>query len=79
MSENLREIINGGMLPRYNGRKVSIIGLVTKVNPNHLTFDIRAVDDVCIKIILPKPYKDPIEGHVEVSLIYRYRFCCYLN
>ncbi|KAF5308531.1 hypothetical protein FQR65_LT06196 [Abscondita terminalis] len=66
MCENLREIINGAMMPQYIGKKVSVTGLVTKVNPNGLTFDIRSVDDVSVKVNLRKPHTNPLEGHVEV-------------
>ncbi|KAF2897786.1 hypothetical protein ILUMI_08373 [Ignelater luminosus] len=66
MSENLREIVTGDMLPGYNGKKVSVTGLVTHINPNGLTFDIRTVDDVLVKVNLRKPNRDPLEGYVEV-------------
>ncbi|KAK5645441.1 hypothetical protein RI129_006815 [Pyrocoelia pectoralis] len=64
--ENLREIVNGAMLPQYNGKKVSITGLVTKVNPNGITFDMRSSDDKIVKVNLRKPHSNILEGHVEV-------------
>ncbi|KAF5292019.1 hypothetical protein FQA39_LY14136 [Lamprigera yunnana] len=65
-TENLREIVTGAMLPRYIGKKVSVTGLVTKVNPNGLTFDIRSTDDVVVKVNMRRPRTNPLEGHVEV-------------
>lgn len=64
--ENLREITNGALLPQFNGKKVSITGLVTNVNPNGLTFDMRSCDDIAIKVNFRRPFKDILEGYVEV-------------
>lgn len=66
VEENLREIVNGAMLPQYNGKRVSITGLVTKLNPNGITFDMRASDDTVVKVNLRKPHSNTLEGHVEV-------------
>lgn len=74
MSENLREIVNGGMLSQFMGKRVTIIGLVTNVNANGLTFDIKAVDDVTVKVNLRQPNQDALTGHVEVSGLFSLMF-----
>lgn len=58
---------NGTLLPQFNGKKVCIVGLVSNMNPNGLTFDINTVDDVTVKVNLRKPQRDLLEGYVEVS------------
>lgn len=67
MIASSREIVNGSMMPQYTGKKVSVTGLVTKINPNGLTFDVRAMDDVEIKVNLKRPNNDILEGLVQVS------------
>ncbi|KRT79361.1 hypothetical protein AMK59_7349, partial [Oryctes borbonicus] len=64
--ENIREIVNGQQLPQFIGKKVSIVGLVTNVNSNCITFDITTTDSKPIKVNLKKPYNDLLEGYVEV-------------
>ncbi|GJQ75806.1 hypothetical protein Trydic_g17875 [Trypoxylus dichotomus] len=65
-TENIREIVNGQQLAQFIGKKVSVTGLVTNVNPNCITFDITTVDNKPIKVNLKKPYNDLLEGYVEV-------------
>lgn len=67
MGDNLREICNGALLPRFTGKKVSVVGLVTQVNPNGLTFDMRTTDDVVVKVNFKKPFMNALEGYVEVQ------------
>lgn len=63
---NLREIVNGSFLPKYNGRKVSVIGFVLKMEPSGTAFELRTVDDHIIKIMLKRPINDPLTDYVEV-------------
>lgn len=63
---DMGERTNGMLLPQFNGKKVCIVGLVTNVNPNGLTFDINTVDDVSVKVNLRKPQRDILEGYIEV-------------
>ncbi|KAI4460752.1 replication protein a3 [Holotrichia oblita] len=65
-TENIREIVNGQQLPQFIGKKVSVTGLVTNINPNCITFDISTTDNKTIKVNLKKPYNDLLEGYVEV-------------
>lgn len=65
--QNLREIINGKLLPQYNDKRVSIIGLVDNVAPNGLNFTMKTVDEVEVKVNLRKPAKD-LRGYVEVRI-----------
>lgn len=67
MSEStLGDRVNGTLLPQFNGKKVCIVGLVSNMNPNGLTFDMNTVDDVTVKVNLRKPQRDILEGYVEV-------------
>ncbi|XP_022917538.1 replication protein A 14 kDa subunit-like [Onthophagus taurus] len=66
MPENLREIVNGAQLPQFINQKVSLTGLITNVNPNGLSFDVRSTDDVLIKVNLKRPNRNVLEGYVEV-------------
>lgn len=63
------ERTNGTLLPQFNGKKVCIVGAVSNMNPNGLTFDINTVDDVSVKVNLRKPQRDILEGYVEVSYL----------
>lgn len=65
---NLYEIVNGALLPQFNGKKVNITGLVTQINPNGLIIDIRTVDDVPLKVNFKKPFRDNLEGFIEVLI-----------
>lgn len=62
------ERTNGTLLPQFNGKKVCIVGLVSNMNPNGLTFDINTVDDVTVKVNLRKPQRDVLEGYIEVGV-----------
>lgn len=66
-TENIREIVNGEQLPQFNGRKVSVTGLVTNVNANCITFDISTTDSKTVKVNLKKPFSDLLDGYVEVN------------
>ncbi|XP_018319701.1 uncharacterized protein LOC108733138 [Agrilus planipennis] len=65
-TKNKRDIINGALLTEFAERKVSIIGSIVNAAPNGLTFEMRTTDDVLLKVILKKPYKDLLEGYIEV-------------
>lgn len=65
-TEHLREVVNGTLLPQYNGKKVSLTGLVTNVAPNGMSFEMNTVDDVTVKVNLKKPQKDIARTYVEV-------------
>ncbi|CAH0554974.1 unnamed protein product [Brassicogethes aeneus] len=64
--DNIRDIINGAQLSRFTGKKVSILGHVTESAPNGMSFQLRAVDNVVVKINLKTPLDAPLEGYVEV-------------
>lgn len=66
-TENIREIVNGQQLSQFIGKKVSLTGLITNINPNCITFDICTTDNKIIKVNLKKPNNDLLEGYVEVS------------
>lgn len=69
MSEStMGDRVNGTLLPQFNGKKVCIVGLVSNMNSNGLTFDINTVDDVTVKVNLRKPQRDILEGYVEVFI-----------
>lgn len=61
------QIVNGSQLPNQIDRKVSVIGYVNSASMNALTFELRATDNVMIKVNLKRPLDRPIEGYVEVS------------
>lgn len=69
MMENLRQIVNGKLIPQYSGKKVSVTGLVTNVDPNGLSFNMKTVDEVDIKVNVKKPIRDALSGYVEVNYI----------
>lgn len=72
---NIREIVNGTLLQLFNGKPVSITGVVDHVNGSGLTFDMRSVDDVTVKVIMKKP-RAGISGWVEVCISkYLNKFC----
>lgn len=64
--ENLYEICNGSLMSKFIGSKVSVIGLVSKVNPNGVSFEMRTTDDMVIKVNCREPISHPLEGYVEV-------------
>ncbi|XP_019877406.1 uncharacterized protein LOC109605276 [Aethina tumida] len=64
--DNIRDIVNGAQLSRFVNKKVSILGHVTEVASNSLSFDMRTVDNVIVKINLKRPLTSPLEGYVEV-------------
>ncbi|XP_017776258.1 PREDICTED: uncharacterized protein LOC108562439 [Nicrophorus vespilloides] len=64
--ENSREIVNGKLLLRFNGKKVSITGLVNSSSPDGSSFEIQTVDGENIKINMKQPHDGPLNGYVEV-------------
>lgn len=64
---NSFQIVNGSQLPAYADKKVSVTGFVNTVSQNSLSFELRSVDNVMIKVNLKKPISEPFEGYVEVS------------
>ncbi|KAJ8955140.1 hypothetical protein NQ318_009033 [Aromia moschata] len=66
METNIREIVNGGQLGGFIGKKISITGFITEKNPNGMAFEIRAADNQIVKITLRRPLDRPIEGYIEV-------------
>lgn len=67
MHENVKEIVNGKLLPQYSGKKVIVVGKVVQVNPNGLSFQLQTVDDVKVKVDLKRPNRDVLEDFVEVK------------
>lgn len=61
-----RNISNGKLLAQFNNQPVSITGVVSNINPNAQSFDIRTVDNITVKINLTSPLDDMLEGYVEV-------------
>lgn len=64
----LRNVVNGKLLNQYNNKPVSIIGIVTNINPNGSSFDIRTTDNMTVPINLTSPLDDMLEGYVEVRI-----------
>ncbi|XP_044754304.1 uncharacterized protein LOC123313472 [Coccinella septempunctata] len=67
------QIVNGSQLPNYIDRKVSVTGFVNTAVINALTFELRATDNVMVKVNLKKPLDRPIEGYVEVQGVFQNR------
>lgn len=60
------EYVNAEMLERFKDKKVSLIGYVTSVASNSQSFEVRAVDDVVVKVNLKRPLTHPLSGYVMV-------------
>lgn len=76
MSPNLRQIVNGALLGQYNGKNVSLIGCVLKLESNGSAIEIRTTDDHIIKVMLQRPMNDILNmgTYVEVSTKTNYTF-----
>ncbi|XP_045474497.1 uncharacterized protein LOC123680573 [Harmonia axyridis] len=61
------QIVNGSQLPNHVDRKVSVTGYVNSASINALTFELRATDNVMVKVNMKRPLDRPIEGYVEVQ------------
>ncbi|KAK9881703.1 hypothetical protein WA026_017222 [Henosepilachna vigintioctopunctata] len=70
MMENF-QIVNGNQLPNHTDKKVSLTGYVSGASVNSLTFEVRATDNVMVKVNLKRPLDRPIEGYVEVQGLYQ--------
>lgn len=59
--------INGVLLKHFNGKKVCVVGSVSNMHPNGLSFDITTVDSLIVKINLRKPQRDLLGCYIEVN------------
>lgn len=66
---NVYEYVNGELLNRFINKKVGLIGFVTSVAPNQQSFEVRAADDVVVKVNLKRPLDHPLSGYVMVMYL----------
>uniref|UniRef100_A0A0P4VSM8 Putative replication factor a protein 3 n=1 Tax=Rhodnius neglectus TaxID=72488 RepID=A0A0P4VSM8_9HEMI len=68
-----RILVNGALLPQFQGKTVTIYGEVKSTNPKGDSFEIKSTDNQVITISMRSPLTVPVAGLVEVHGIVKDR------
>ncbi|XP_050690319.1 uncharacterized protein LOC126982342 [Eriocheir sinensis] len=58
--------VNGALLPMYAGQQVVLAGTVAQIDSSGSSLTVKASDGEMVKVTLPNPLQDNLEGMVEV-------------